>query len=169
MIGNDALDAPPRMVTLSGTETAIVLELLRAITIPPNGALSVSVTVPLDGVPPTTESEPSEREERSGAFRFKVAVLLVAPSEAVMSTVVWVATAVVVIVNEPDVAPAATVTLAGTEAMVGLALVRANTRPPVGAGPLNVTVPVELVPPITEVGFNASAERAAAVTVRVAV
>ena len=91
------------------------------------------------------------------------------PAEAVTTTAVCVATAVVVIANVADVDPARTVTLAGTEAIVGLALVRANIRPPVGAGPLSVTDPVELVPPITEVGLNASAERAGGVTVRVAV
>ena len=50
-----------------------------------------------------------------------------------------------------------------------LLLTRVTTAPPVGAGPLRVTVPVEGLPPTTEVGFKLMELRIAAVTVRVAV
>jgi hypothetical protein len=72
-------------------------------------------------------------------------------------------------------APATTVTLAGTLAAAVLLLVSVTTAPPDGAAPLSVTVPVEFcVPPTTLVGFNVSEESVAAgggtgVTVSVAV
>jgi hypothetical protein len=70
---------------------------------------------------------------------------------------VEVATALVLTVKLALVAPAATVTLAGTRAAPVLLLESDTTAPPVGAGPLNVTVPVEdCVPPVTLVGFTAS-------------
>jgi hypothetical protein len=67
------------------------------------------------------------------------------------------------------VAPAATVTLAGTWAAAVLLLVRLTTAPPAGACPLKVTVPVEGFPPTTDVGLRVRDVRVAAVTVRVAV
>jgi len=65
------------------------------------------------------------------------------------------------------VAPAATVTVAGTVALFPLA-VRATLKPPVGAGPLIVTVPVEVLPPRTVAGFNERAVTTAGLTVSVA-
>ena len=55
------------------------------------------------------------------------------------------------------VCPAATVTLAGT---VAAALLRDNvtTVPPVGATAVKVTVPVEVVPPVTVLGLRVRAE-----------
>jgi len=79
------------------------------------------------------------------------------------------ATALVVTVNVTLVAPTGTVTLAGTVAAV-LSLDSVTCAPPAGAGPSSVTVPVELLPPVTVVGLSASEERpAAGFTVRVAV
>ena len=66
-------------------------------------------------------------------------------------------------VNVALVAPAATVTLAGTRAAVVLLLESATCAPPVGAGPLNVTVPVDEFPPTTLAGFTVSEESEAAV------
>ena len=48
-------------------------------------------------------------------------------------------------VNVPEVAPAATLTLAGTVAAEVSELDRVTTNPPVGAGPLIFTVPVTTV------------------------
>lgn len=64
------------------------------------------------------------------------------------------ATGLVVMVNVAVVAPAGTVTLAGTCAAVALLLKSVTTDPPDGAGPVNLTVPVDEVPPITEVGLT---------------
>src|SRR3989442_1698611 len=70
------------------------------------------------------------------------------------------ATALVVTVNVALVAPAGTVTLAGTVAAV-LSLDSVTCAPPAGAGPLSVTVPVEVLPPLTVGGLSASERRAA--------
>jgi hypothetical protein len=66
----------------------------------------------------------------------------------------------VLTVNVAVVAPAATVTLAGTLAAVVLLLESVTSAPPAGAGALSVTVPVEELPPVTLVGFTESEERA---------
>ena len=70
-------------------------------------------------------------------------------------------TALVLTVNVALLAPAATVTLAGTVAVDVLLLVRVTAAPPVGAGPLSVTVPVEGDPPVTLAGLTAIAESVA--------
>ena len=68
------------------------------------------------------------------------------------------ATALVLTTNVALVAPAAIVTLGGMLA-APLLLESATCAPPVGAAPLNVTVPVEEFPPATLVGFSESEER----------
>jgi hypothetical protein len=73
-------------------------------------------------------------------------------------TVVLTETAVVVTVKVAVVALAATVTLAGTVA-AGLSLLSATTMPPVGAGPLSVTVPIDGLLPTTRVGFTPIPDR----------
>jgi hypothetical protein len=65
-----------------------------------------------------------------------------------------VPTALVLTVKVAVVAPAAIVTLASTVATAVLSLDRLTTAPPVGAGPLNISVPVDDVPPVTPVGFK---------------
>jgi len=50
--------------------------------------------------------------------------------------------------------PPGTVTVAGTVADEGLLLDSDTTAPPLGAGPLSVTVPVEPLPPTTEDGLK---------------
>lgn len=77
-------------------------------------------------------------------------------------------TAVVETVNVAVVDPAATVTDAGTVALVELELSE-TVSPPVGAVPFRVTVPVELVPPTTEVGETVTELRVGALMVNVAV
>ena len=65
-------------------------------------------------------------------------------------------TALVEMLNVALVAPAATVTLEGTVVTEASLLESATCAPPAGAGPLNVTAPVDEFPPVTLVGFNAS-------------
>jgi hypothetical protein len=77
-----------------------------------------------------------------------------------MTADVWLATLVVVMVKVVDMLPAGTVTLAGTVA-AGSPLESVTTAPPEGAEVLSVTVPVELAPPVTLVGFRATEEKTA--------
>jgi hypothetical protein len=78
-------------------------------------------------------------------------------------------TVVVDTVNVAVVAPVGTVTFAGTVA-AALSLVSPTTAPPVGAGPVKVTVPVDVnVPPTTLGGFKDRETSDGGFTVRVAV
>ncbi len=70
-------------------------------------------------------------------------------------------TLLVLTVNVALLAPAATVTLKGTVAAAVLPLERETAAPPLGAGPLSVTVPVEGDPPITLIGLSAIEESVA--------
>jgi hypothetical protein len=58
-------------------------------------------------------------------------------------------------------APAATVTLEGTAATDGFALLRLTRAPPLGAPLVKVTIPVALLPPTTELGLTLTADRLA--------
>jgi hypothetical protein len=78
-----------------------------------------------------------------------------------MLRVVETETALVPTVNVAEVAPAATVTLAGTWATAVLLLESVICAPPAGAAALRVTVPVEEFPPATLVGLSESDEREA--------
>ena len=83
-------------------------------------------------------------------------------------TFVAVATALLLTVNVADVAPAATVTEAGTVAAAVLLLVSAMRAPPAGAAEPSFTVPVLLAPPATVIGFNMT-ELSAGLTVSVTI
>ena len=75
-----------------------------------------------------------------------------------MVTEVEAVTPLVLTINVALLAPTATVTLAGTVAAAVLSLERGTAAPPVGAGPLRVTVPVEDDPPVTLIGLSAIEE-----------
>src|SRR5262249_5496089 len=83
-----------------------------------------------------------------------VADFVIPPAEAEIVTAVEAVTPFVVTVNVVLVAPAGTVTLAGTVATAVLLLERVTTVPPAGAGALRVTVPCEVLLPITLVGLS---------------
>jgi hypothetical protein len=79
------------------------------------------------------------------------------------------ATGAVVTLNVAVVAFGTIVTLAGTLAAAVLLLPSVTNAPPAGAGPFSVTVPVDELPPKTDVGLKDTELSVAAVTVRVAV
>jgi hypothetical protein len=95
--------------------------------------------------------------------------LFEAPRVAVIVTVAFDDTAAVVAVNVAVVLPDVMVTLAGTVAAAVLELDKVTAMPEGPAGPLMVTVPVELVPPVTDVGDMATLLRVGELTVSVAV
>ena len=78
-----------------------------------------------------------------------------------MVTAVELVTALVLTANVALLAPAATVTLAWTVAAAVSLLKRETATPPLGAGPLRVTVPIEGDPPVTLIGLSAIAESVA--------
>jgi hypothetical protein len=84
-------------------------------------------------------------------------------------TEVEAATPLVLIVNVALVLPAGIVTLDDSCAAVVLLLCNVTVAPPVGAAPFNVTVPVALLPPTTELGLRLIDDRVAALTIRVVV
>jgi len=153
-------------VTLAGTCAAELL-LARVTTAPPAGAAELNVTVPVDEMPPTTLVGLSDNADTVRCVMLSVAVLLLPLYVAVIVAVAVAVTLVVVTVKVAVVALAATVTVAGTCA-AALLLDSVTTAPPAGAGEVNVTVPVEEIPPTTLVGFNDNAETPGAVTERLA-
>jgi hypothetical protein len=81
---------------------------------------------------------------------------------------VVVVTEVVVIVKDALLALAGTVMVAGICA-AALLSERLTTKPPLGAGPVKVTVPVDELPPTTLVGFRLNTESPGGVTVKLVV
>ena len=158
------LVAPAGTVTVAGTVAADVLLDVTLTGKPPTGAALPIVIVPVEGDPPVTVVGFKETPVTTGGFTVRVADWLAAPVVALLEGVAAAATATVVTVNVVDVEPAGTVTEAGTVAAAALD-VSVTTFPPVGAGPLSVTVAVEDVPPVTVVGLRANALTVGAATV----
>src|SRR5262245_8767252 len=162
-----ALVAPAATVTLAGTVATAVFELDNVTTVPPAGAGALSVTVAVDVLPPVTLVGLSVKEATvtvvaAGGFTVSVADCVTPPADAEIVTGVVAVTAAVVTVKVALEVPAATVTLAGTEATPVLLLDSVTTVPPAGAGALRVTVPWEVLPPVTVAGLSVSDARAAA-------
>lgn len=165
VIAKVALVAPCATVTPGGAVAEA--SLLDSVTAnPPAGAALVSVTVPCDAVPPVTLVGFTATDDSDagggGDATVRVALRLAPPKEPPMVTGVEAFTAAVLTVNVAVVAPAATVTLAGSVAADVLLLVRETLAPPDGAALVSLTVPFELVPPVTVVGLTATDDNEAA-------
>ena len=93
--------------------------------------------------------------------------MLTKPDLAVSVTFVENETLDVVTVNVAVVLPAGTVTLEGSCA-AELLSESDTTIPPEGAGPVRVTVPIDELPPVTDVGLTVTALSAAGLIVKVA-
>jgi hypothetical protein len=161
--------APAATVTEAGTVTPVAL-LDRFTTTPPAVATPLRVTLfNVVEVPPTTDVGESVTESRATGFTVKLAVLVTPLEEAEIVTVMVLVTAEVVIVKYgEELAPAATVTDAGTVTRVS-PLDRFTTTLP-GAGPFSVTLfNVVGVPPATEVGDSVTESKATGFTVKIAV
>jgi hypothetical protein len=96
-------------------------------------------------------------ESVNAGLMIRLAICELLPRVAVIVAVSAELTTVVLTVNVVLVAPLATVTLLDTLALETL-LLRFTTVPPEGAAAVRVTVPVELLPPVTVVGFRMSDE-----------
>lgn len=164
-IANVAVVAPCATVTFPDTVARDVLLLESDTTSPPEGAAAVSVTVPCDPFPPTTDVGLTETAESAAGggtgTTVNVAVRVVVPLLAVIVTGVDVVTPLVPIANVAVVEPCATVTSAGTVATTVLLLESDTANPPAGAAAVSVTVPCDPFPPTTEDGLTETAESAA--------
>ena len=143
---------PAGTVTDTGTVANAESE-VRFTTTPPVGAMPVRVTVPAELAPPTTEVGNTVTDERIGASMPSFADLVTPFRTAEMVAETFAFTAVVVTANVADDAPAGMVTEAGAPA-AGLFDVSETERPPKGAIPLRVTVPVAPSPPNTKDGLR---------------
>jgi len=167
LIVNVAKALPPTTVTVVGTVATLWL-LDRLTKNPTAGAGPVNVTVPVTVAPPFTDVE-LRVNFKSVAGEIKSTAESTVPFRlATMAEAVWVSTATVLIVNVALDFPAAIFTEPGTVAATS-PLPRVTTRPPVGAGPERVTVPIDDVPPITVDGCKVTDSNVAGLTVRVAV
>ena len=160
-----AFTAPAGIVTFAGT-VASAMDELTSTTTPPAGAGVSMVIVAVDVLPPATDV--GERVTEIGAGPRTVSdVVTVTPLLVALSVAIaFVWMSVVATGNVAVDAPAATVTLAGTDAATRLDD-NVTMRPPAGAGPESVTVPVADVPPRTDVGATETPDATGATTVNV--
>jgi hypothetical protein len=157
---------PAATVILAGSAAAELLS-DRVTVIPPEGAAPFRDTVPVEELPPTTLLGLRLKLLTEGGLIVKPAVL-VTLYRADTVTEVALATGVVVTVKFAVVAPDGTVTFTGTCAALLLSD-SAMTMPVAGAGPFSRTVPVDELPPTTDVGAKLTPVREGGLTVKAAV
>jgi len=157
-----ALVAPAATVTLAGSEATAAFELARLTRSPPLSAALVRVAVPVTEPPPVTvEGLRAIALRLAGGgtgFTVRIVVRVAPPLVPVIVIDVAAVTVLVVTANVALVAPAATVTLAGSEATAVFELARVTTSPPLGAALVRVAVPVVPVPPTSVAGFTLTAD-----------
>lgn len=151
VIGNVAVVAP--CGTTTTVETFALTELLVSDTdAPPAGAGSLSVTVPVTPIPPTTDAGSTVTDVNVTGWVTGVIVnetlSTILPSVARMDATVTVGTVVAATVNVPDVSPCRMVTVGWTIADADVDA-KAIVNPPTGAGLVIVTVAVTQPPPFT--------------------
>jgi len=148
--------APAAIVVEAGVVSSGLFEEMLTET-PPAGAAALAVTVQLLTAPEfSVVGVQTNAVTLTSGVRLNDAVAD-APFRLAVSTGVCVlATVPAVAVKAPVVAPAATVTLAGT-VRLALLLLSVTTEPPVGAAPLSVTVQALVPGPVKAAGLHESA------------
>src|SRR5439155_1150879 len=145
------------LVTLSVTTVPVAklaLPVVPTLTVSPAG-LEETVS-PVRPVAVTVNTAPA-----GCGLTVRVAVRVAPLPVPVIVTAVAAVTVLVVTANVALVAPAATVTLAGSEATAAFELARLTRSPPLGAALVRVAVPVAEPPPFTVEGLRAIALRLA--------
>lgn len=142
---------PAGITTFEGSNAKLLFE--ANVIVVSTAATPVSVTVPVDGLPPTTLVGFNTSVFNAGGLTVRLAEVLVTP-RYVPDTVPVVATetGTVVITNVAVFAPAGTVTLTGTVA--ALFVVLRVTVSFAAVAPVRVTVPVDWAPPINVLGVS---------------
>jgi len=145
--------------TLAGTVAMVLSPLVNVTIRPPGGAVPFNVTDPVEVCPEIPPRRAVGLRETLVTAVAKGNTVRVTPplpfSVAVIIDVVGEATDRLVTVNVPELAPSGMFNGLVTVAAPVLPLTSVTLTPPAGAGPVNVTVPVELVvPPTTVAGFR---------------
>ncbi len=162
--------APAATGTEAGTPTPETL-LVKVTLMPPAGAGPFKFTLfNVVETPPFTVVTERPTEIGATGLTVRIAVLFTPLKVAVIVIDAVTDTAEVVIVNAADaVAPAGTITDAGTPTP-GSLLLRLTLTPPAGAGPFRFTLfKVAETPPTTVVGDNTTESNATGLSVRMAV
>jgi hypothetical protein len=154
MLNLDEMRLPSATVTVAGAAATAGLELDSETVTPPLGAAAFNIMeLPPKVFPPTMLACESATEEGASGITVRVTGTATPLKVAVMVTGVLTLTAAVVILNAGEVvAPAATVTVAGTEATAGLLLESFTVAPAGDAGAIRVTTPEgrAVAPPTTD-------------------
>jgi len=160
--------APAGTRTVAGTEATVGSELTRVTVTPPAGAAEVSATVPTVSKPPWRFRGAMLIDLTTAAETVKVLALVCEPTVPTIVAVESAATGCVAIRKVPEVPPGRIRMKPGTVALAR-SEVKVIVTPPGPAGPFNVTVPIELMPPKTVGGLKVSDVAIGEVTVNVEV